>query len=88
MACSPFVARHRAVDVQVENACRRAGRLCGALELRFSLSWLFVQAAVLSCPRRVARSAEVQILFEDYILDPERRELTRAAEAVANQAKK
>jgi TolB-like protein len=32
---------------------------------------------------QVARSAKVQILFEDYILDPERRELTRATEAVA-----
>src|SRR5687767_10340756 len=38
---------------------------------------------MLSCPRQVARSAEVQLLFEDYILDPERRELTRGAEAVA-----
>lgn len=49
---------------------------------------LYIQTeTVVSCPamepRRSARGSQVQFLFEDYVLDPERRDLSRRAEVVS-----
>src|SRR3954471_19247512 len=67
-----------------------AGRPCSGLEFALKFAWFFVQGSPLMAPvpgcfhrARSLGGREVQFRFEDYVLDPERRELTRGAEPVA-----